>query len=59
MLPELSYSDMEIGKGDQAMMAWCRLINDELPNDEDEKTKTTLLEYCKLDTLAMLKTFRI
>jgi len=37
------------------MMVWWRLINDELPNDEDEKTKTALLEYCKQDTWAMVK----
>jgi len=58
MVPELSYSEMEIGKGDQAMMAWWGLINDELPTDEAEKTKTALLEYCKLDTLAMVKIFK-
>lgn len=50
MVPELSYSEMETGKGDQAMMEWWRLINDELLMDEAEKTKTALLEYCKLDT---------
>ena len=55
MVPELSYSDMEIGKGDQAMMAWWQLINNELPTNEAEKTKTALLEYCKLDTLAMVE----
>jgi len=57
MVPELSYSDMDIGKGDQAMMAWWRLINDELPVDEAKKTKIALLEYCKLDTWAMVKIF--
>lgn len=57
MVPELSYSDMEIGKGDQAMMAWWRLINDDLPTDEIKKTKIALLEYCKLDTLAMVEIF--
>lgn len=59
MIPELSYSDMAIGKGDQAMMAWWRLINNKLPTDEAEKTKIALLlEYCKLDTLAMVKIFK-
>ena len=57
MVPDLSYSDMEIGKGDQAMIAWWRLINDESPTDEVEKTKSALLEYCKLDTLAMVNIF--
>jgi hypothetical protein len=57
MVPELSYAEMEIGKGDQAMMAWWSLINDELPSNESEKTKMALLEYCKLDTWAMVKIF--
>jgi len=55
MVPELSYGEMEIGKGDQAMMAWWELINDMLSTDDAEKTKTALLEYCKLDTWAMVK----
>ncbi len=55
MVPELSYDEMEIGKGDQAMMAWWELINDMLSTDDAEKTKTALLEYCKLDTWAMVK----
>lgn len=55
MVPELNYDEMEIGKGDQAMMAWWELINDKLSADDAEKTKTALLEYCKLDTFAMVK----
>jgi hypothetical protein len=58
MVPELSYSKMDIGKGDQAMMAWWQLINDELLMDESKKTKTALLGYCELDTLAMVEIFR-
>lgn len=57
MVPDLSYSEMDIGKGDQAMMAWCKLINDELPVHEVEKTKKALLEYCKMDTFAMVAIF--
>jgi hypothetical protein len=57
MVPELSYSGMDIGKGDQAMMAWWDLINDELPTHEAEKTKMALLEYCKMDTYAMVVIF--
>ena len=50
MVPELGYDEMEIGKGDQAMMAWWELIHDKLSTDDAEKTKTALLEYCKMDT---------
>lgn len=48
---------MGIGKKGQAMMAWWSLINDDLPADEAEKTKMALLEYCKLDTWAMVRIF--
>jgi len=54
IVPELSNDEMEIGKGDMAMMAWWELINDRLSTDDAEKTKTALLEYCKLDTFAMV-----
>jgi hypothetical protein len=55
MVPEFSYEEMDIGKGDQAMMAWWELINDKLSTGDAEKTKTALLAYCKLDTWAMVK----
>lgn len=55
MVPELSYDEMEIGKGDQAMMAWWELINDRNSMKDAEKTKTALLAYCKMDTWAMVK----
>jgi hypothetical protein len=58
MVPELSYSDMEIGKGDQAMMAWWQLITGELLIDEAEKTKMALLQYCQLDTWAMVQIWK-
>jgi hypothetical protein len=58
MVPELSYDEMEIGKGDMAMMAWWELINDKMSTDDAEKAKTALFEYCKLDTWAMVKIWR-
>ena len=33
MVPNLSYDELEIGKGDQAMMAWLELINDKLSTE--------------------------
>ena len=57
MVPELSYKEMEIGKGDEAMMAWWHMVNDTIPTDEIEKTKESLLKYCELDTWAMVRIF--
>ena len=55
MVPELSYKEMAIGKGDVAMMAWWNMVNDNMPVDEVEKTKESLLKYCELDTWAMVR----
>lgn len=54
LVPELSYENLLIGNGGDASAAFYNLAN-----ETDEKiiaeTKTALLEYCKLDTLAMVK----
>ncbi len=55
MAPELSYGDLEIGKGDQAMVAWWDMVTGELPANEVEITKSSLLKYCQLDTWAMVR----
>ena len=54
MVPELSYQGMEIGHGGEAMNAYATL---HLARDENEvqAVRKGLLEYCKLDTLAMVK----
>ncbi len=58
MVPELSYKEMEIGKGDQAMMAWWEIINNNLSKAEVEKTQKALLKYCELDTWAMVRIYQ-
>ena len=58
MVPELSYEDMEIGKGDQAMMAWRDMIIGDMSDGEKKKTKEALLKYCELDTLGMVRIFQ-
>ena len=45
---------MDIGKGDQAMMAWWNMINGKLSKDDVKKTTMALIEYCKMDTYAMV-----
>ncbi len=58
MVPELSYDEIQISKGYQAMTAWWKLINGALTGETVEKTKTMLLEYCKLDTRAMVEIWK-
>lgn len=54
LVPDLSYDEMEIGEGGTAMAAYEGLLK---MNDaaEIKRVRNALLEYCKLDTLAMVK----
>lgn len=54
LVPELSYSDLEIQEGGSATAKWIEMIR---TTDESEKAKITqaLLRYCEFDTLAMVR----
>ncbi len=58
LLPELSYDNLEISDGGMASSEWLRMIQS---NDYDEKSviRKQLLQYCGLDTLAMVKILEI
>ena len=57
LVPELSYSNLTIGNGGDASTAFYNLgkTADEV---NIENTRKALLEYCKMDTLAMVKILR-
>lgn len=54
MVSELSYNDFDINKGDMTMIAWREMVQS---TNEVGKQKTidSLLKYCELDTLSMVK----
>jgi len=54
LVPELSYDDMEISDGGMASNAWLSMRDLE-DLDATERIRKALLEYCKLDTLGMVK----
>ncbi|WP_289037708.1 DUF2779 domain-containing protein [uncultured Zobellia sp.] len=58
LCPGISYSDLNVSNGTMALDTWGRMVLD--PNfDEDiEATRKNLLEYCKLDTLAMVEIYK-
>ncbi len=60
LVPENSstYTDLPISKGDQAMIAWLKIVDGELSSEEVEETRQNLLRYCQLDTEAMLKIWK-
>jgi len=52
--PGLTYDHLPVANGDDAMSAWVRLI--QMPEGpEREELRKDMLEYCKLDTLAMVR----
>ena len=56
LVPDMSYDDLEIADGDSAMAAFAYLaLGKYKETREVESTKRNLLEYCKRDTLAMVK----
>ena len=56
LVPELDCKGMEVASGTDAMEAWQRLINLPAGQAKDE-LRASMLEYCALDTLAMVRIF--
>ena len=54
LVPELSYNDLEIKEGGTASNTFLSMVNGTFEGDVKE-TRKQLLEYCKLDTFAMVK----
>jgi len=54
LVPELSYQDLEIKEGGTASNTFTQMVTGNFQGDI-EKTRIDLLEYCKLDTYAMVK----
>ena len=56
IVPELSYDNMEVANGTDAMEAFTRMLK--MPEGvERKKLKKDMLAYCELDTLAMVRIF--
>lgn len=54
--PHLGYDDLDVQDGTSAMDAWQRMIN--ANGEEADQLAANLLEYCKLDTFAMIEIHR-
>lgn len=54
LVPDLTYTDLEIQKGDVAQFKYLQLIS-EVSNEVRQLTKKALLQYCGLDTMAMVR----
>jgi hypothetical protein len=55
LVPNLSYSGLEIADGDAAITRFARMARGEIAGGMIELTRQQLLDYCKLDTYAMAR----
>ena len=58
LCPHLSYADLAVRDGTHAMERWMAAVDGGMDAAELEKTRADLLEYCKLDTYAMVELYR-
>lgn len=58
MCPELSYKDLGIQEGGSAQRFWMEAVLDDKRADQKEQILADLIEYCKLDSLAMVEIYR-
>jgi hypothetical protein len=57
LVPNLLYTDLAIQTGTEAPVNWNNMISKELEPAEQNVIEENLLEYCKLDTLAMVRIY--
>jgi hypothetical protein len=55
LLPGMSYDGMEVAEGNEAGLAWERMVHAEAGSEERRSLRIALLAYCKQDTLAMAR----
>jgi hypothetical protein len=54
----MTYDGMEVANGQDAGLAWEKLIRGSLDQAEIERVRKALLAYCAQDTLAMARLLR-
>ena len=58
LCPDISYSDLDVNNGTMALDTWGRMVLNPNFNEDINATMQNLLEYCKLDTLAMVEIYK-
>ena len=55
LVPDLSYEGLEIADGDTALVTFAMMAQGKMDTNEREQKRAALREYCKRDTLAMVR----
>lgn len=58
LIPKFTYENLPINNGTLALDTWGRMILDPAFPDDIMETRKNLLEYCELDTLAMVEIYK-
>lgn len=58
LIKDLSYKDLGVKSGTEAIDAYEKIVSGKLKDKDIEKKKKEMLEYCKLDTLAMYRLWK-
>lgn len=58
LVPELSYKDLNIQEGGTASSSWPVLTSETTPPKQKEQLRKDMLDYCALDTFAMVEIYR-
>lgn len=53
VLSDLSYEELDIGNGSEAMNTWNKLVMEDVPSEERKEIEKAMFKYCQLDTYAM------
>ena len=59
LVPDMTYEGMLISDGEQAGVAWEKMVRGNLSKGERKGLRDGLLSYCRQDTLAMVELFKI
>ena len=59
LVPQLSYKKLHIQEGGTASDTWNRIVSNEYSKTDREIKIQALLDYCELDTLAMVEIWKV
>ena len=59
LVPDMSYDGMEVAEGNDAGLAWEKMLHAEAGSEERRRLRDALLAYCKQDTLAMVRLLEV
>jgi CRISPR/Cas system-associated exonuclease Cas4 (RecB family) len=59
LVPDMSYDGMEVAEGNDAGLAWEKMVHAEAGSEERKRLRNALLAYCKQDTQAMVRLLEV